>query len=378
MHVKILTVDDSRAVRIIIKKAFNSYDCEIVEAANGVEGLAAASKENPDIILLDVTMPVMDGVEMLTKLKADPITKGIPVIMLTAEAGKENVLKIAKIGIRDYIIKPFKGEVLVEKVGRIVDIRPGSEVETKRKKLSDECEILVVEDKETIINQIREGLEHTSWKITGVNSAGEAINFTQFTIPDTIIISLSLPEEEAFSLFRMLRSNTKTKYVPIFGMAVKTAINEQKYAQQSGFTNIITKPINCNELETKISKAINLDTSERYFTLEEEFLVVRIPENVQNSTIIEIRGYLKAQISNSVNNGYNKVVFEVQSQKSVNMDIIKLMVEAMQICQDLTLTYLLVGDSKVSSECLGFEESKNWIFHESVEEAKNSLVKVAG
>lgn len=71
MSLKILTVDDSKAVRIIVKRSFKEYDCEIVEAANGVEGLAAAAKEKPDLILLDVTMPVMDGVEMLAKLKSD-------------------------------------------------------------------------------------------------------------------------------------------------------------------------------------------------------------------------------------------------------------------------------------------------------------------
>ena len=72
MRYKVLTVDDSKTVRIIVKKAFKPFDCEIFEAANGVEGLAVAAKENPDLILLDVTMPVMDGVEMLTKLKSDP------------------------------------------------------------------------------------------------------------------------------------------------------------------------------------------------------------------------------------------------------------------------------------------------------------------
>ena len=86
---------------------FKPYDCEILEASNGVEGLAIAAKESPQLILLDVTMPVMDGVEMLTKLKADPALKGIPVMMLTAEGGRDNVLKIAKIGVRDYIVKPF-------------------------------------------------------------------------------------------------------------------------------------------------------------------------------------------------------------------------------------------------------------------------------
>ena len=116
MRNKILTVDDSKTVRIIVRKAFKSYDCEILEAANGVEGLAVAAKEMPDLILLDVTMPVMDGVEMLTKLKSDPQLRGIPVMMLTAEGGKDNVLKIAKLGIRDYIVKPFALEELVARV----------------------------------------------------------------------------------------------------------------------------------------------------------------------------------------------------------------------------------------------------------------------
>ena len=85
MRYRILTVDDSKTVRCIVRKAFKTFDCDILEASNGVEGLAIASKETPDVILLDVTMPVMDGVEMLTKLKADPQLKAIPVIMLTAE-----------------------------------------------------------------------------------------------------------------------------------------------------------------------------------------------------------------------------------------------------------------------------------------------------
>src|SRR5580692_12169521 len=147
MRYKILTVDDSKTVRIIVRKAFKAFDCEILEAGNGVEGLAVAAKDVPDLILLDVTMPVMDGVEMLTKLKADPQLKGIPVMMLTAEGGRDNVLKIAKIGIRDYIIKPFKEEVLVEKVGRIIDLKPLADGPTKVRSILDPADILVVEDK---------------------------------------------------------------------------------------------------------------------------------------------------------------------------------------------------------------------------------------
>ncbi|HYG23620.1 MAG TPA: response regulator [Verrucomicrobiae bacterium] len=120
---KILSVDDSRTIRIIVKRAFQNYDCTFCEATNGEEGLAAAAKENPDIIILDVTMPVMDGVTMLTKLKEDPALKAIPVIMLTAESGRENVLQIAKLGVRDYLVKPFKETELIEKVSRIINLQ---------------------------------------------------------------------------------------------------------------------------------------------------------------------------------------------------------------------------------------------------------------
>ena len=95
----------------------------MVEACNGEEGLAVAAREKPDLIILDVTMPIMDGVTMLTKLKEDPELKSIPVVMLTAESGRENVLQIAKLGVRDYLVKPFKENQLIEKAERIVSLQ---------------------------------------------------------------------------------------------------------------------------------------------------------------------------------------------------------------------------------------------------------------
>jgi two-component system cell cycle response regulator len=123
MATKILSVDDSRTIRMIVGRTFKPYDCQICEAGNGEEGLAAAAREKPDLIILDVTMPVMDGVTMLGKLKENPELKTIPVIMLTAESGRENVLQIAKLGVRDYLVKPFKEEQLIEKAGRIVTLQ---------------------------------------------------------------------------------------------------------------------------------------------------------------------------------------------------------------------------------------------------------------
>ena len=124
MSHKILTVDDSRTIRMIVKKAFKPYDCELLEAENGMEGLAAAAKDKPDLIILDITMPVMTGVEMLGKLNQQPDLKDIPVIMLTAESGKDNVMQIVKMGVNDYIVKPFKGEQLIERASAILKLQP--------------------------------------------------------------------------------------------------------------------------------------------------------------------------------------------------------------------------------------------------------------
>jgi CheY-like chemotaxis protein/anti-anti-sigma regulatory factor len=122
MGLKVLTVDDSKTIRMVVKKAFKPFNCELFEGENGVEGLATAAREKPDLIVLDITMPVMDGKEMLAKLKAEPALKNIPVIMLTAESGKDNVMEIVKMGVRDYMVKPFKGEELIQRATKLVKL----------------------------------------------------------------------------------------------------------------------------------------------------------------------------------------------------------------------------------------------------------------
>ena len=377
MRYKILTVDDSKTVRIIVKKAFKTYDCEILEAANGVEGLSLAAKENPDLILLDVTMPVMDGVEMLTKLKSDPALKGIPVMMLTAEGGRDNVLKIAKIGVRDYLVKPFKEDILLEKSGRIIDLKPLSETPTKAKSIFDPADILIVEDKPAIIQQIQEGLKHTPWKIHGVAAQGEAIDYCTRTPPDLMIISLSLPEESAFTLFRLIRTNVRTKYTPVFALVVKTEAAQQQQAQTVGFSAIVTKPIEISELESKMAKAMNLDTSQRYYAIEGDSLIMRLPENCSPAVIAEAATYLKPKFAEAVDAGHNKVVIDIHQIRSLHMGIIKLLFQAMQTCRDLAMQFALVANAQIITECKGFEDTRGWTFYDSLDEAKANLGKAA-
>ena len=124
MTVKILAVDDSLTIRKLVRKAFQAYHCDILEAPNGVEGLTLAGKEKPQLIILDITMSVMGGVEMLARLRKEKSLREIPVIMLTAEGGKDHVTKVVRMGISDYIVKPFKQEELVQRARKVVRFWP--------------------------------------------------------------------------------------------------------------------------------------------------------------------------------------------------------------------------------------------------------------
>ena len=119
---KILSVDDSRTIRLMLKRVFRPFHCELFEAADGIEGLEAVITHQPDLIMLDYNMPVMDGVTMLRKMRELDNIKRTPVIMLTAEDSNEIISTVARLGVRDYIIKPFEDENLLSKVSRIINL----------------------------------------------------------------------------------------------------------------------------------------------------------------------------------------------------------------------------------------------------------------
>ena len=121
---KILSVDDSKMVHMVVAKSLKNYDVEHIMAMNGEEGIAKATAEKPDVILMDITMPVMTGLEALAKLKADPATAGIPVVMLTAESATDIQTFAFENGVEKYLTKPFTEDILVTCLAGIVPLAP--------------------------------------------------------------------------------------------------------------------------------------------------------------------------------------------------------------------------------------------------------------
>jgi DNA-binding response OmpR family regulator len=116
----ILVVDDEEGIRILCRVNFELADYEVVEAGDGASAVEAAREHRPDLILLDVMMPAMDGWEVLHRLKADDITKNIPVVMLTARTSESDQLKAWGGGVLDFVEKPFDPSVLEELADRVL------------------------------------------------------------------------------------------------------------------------------------------------------------------------------------------------------------------------------------------------------------------
>lgn len=373
MSIKILTVDDSKTIRQIVAKAFRSYDCAVLEAANGVLGLATASREKPDLILLDYTMPVMDGLEVLARLRADPDLKGTPVIMLTAEAGRDTVIRIAKLGVRDYLIKPFKEELLIERVGRVVTLKAKSDKAEKTKRYDDPIGILVVDDKAAIIEQIKGGLADTPWKVVSADQPGKALDLCSEQGVDIMLVSLSLPKDGAYMLFQNLRGYANTATIPVFGMCVKTATADQARAQQAGFGGIVTKPIDIPELKAKISRALKLETTYKYFQQRDGMLILTLPKEVESGITHEVSSRLNEQLTAIVDAGGDKFVINLTEVEKATPSVIELTLSAIQVGSQLSLKNAIIATDVIKAECRSFEEAQSWLFLKDPEEAFTAL-----
>jgi two-component system cell cycle response regulator len=369
MSIKILTVDDSKTIRLIVAKAFKPYDCMVLEADNGVVGLAVASREKPDVILLDYTMPVMDGFEVLARLRSDPVLKTTPVIMLTAEAGRDTVIKIAKLGVRDYLIKPFKGELLIERVGRVVTLKSKTDAVEKLRRFDDPISILVVDDKPAIAGLIQTALADTPWKITSADQPGQALDKCMEAGVEIVLASLSLPNDGAYMLFQNLRGFTLTAAIPVLGLSVKTATDEQARAVQAGFGGIITKPIEHEELKSKISNTLRLETAYKYFQQREGVLTLKLPKEVHQGVVYEVSKRLDDLLSSTVDAGGDKLIVDLSQTETATLTTIELVLTAIQSCNRLKIRPAVVGSDAVVAQCRSYEETQSWLFAPSSDQA---------
>jgi two-component system chemotaxis response regulator CheY len=117
----VLVVDDSRIMRNIVKNTFSELKipCQFLEAANGKDALAVLQSQEVHLVLLDWNMPELSGIDFLKIVRTMDQHKNLPIIMVTSESAKYNVIEALKNGATDYIIKPVNEKLFMEKLSKI-------------------------------------------------------------------------------------------------------------------------------------------------------------------------------------------------------------------------------------------------------------------
>ncbi|HYA17602.1 MAG TPA: response regulator [Bryobacteraceae bacterium] len=121
--IDVLIVDDSAAIRRILQRVLRQTDLplgEIKEAGDGAEAIEILEKSDVGLILSDINMPKMDGLEMLARIREMPQARHVPVIMITTEGGQGKVMEAVQLGATGYVRKPFTAEQIKEKLAGIV------------------------------------------------------------------------------------------------------------------------------------------------------------------------------------------------------------------------------------------------------------------
>jgi DNA-binding response OmpR family regulator len=137
MATRVLVIDDEAPIRLLCRVNLQAAGMEVVEASDGATGLELARRTNPDVILLDVMMPGLDGWKVAEELLDDPVTDEIPIVFLTARAELRDRARGIDLGGVDYVTKPFNPLELAPLVRELLErVQQGQRDELRREKLS--------------------------------------------------------------------------------------------------------------------------------------------------------------------------------------------------------------------------------------------------
>ena len=277
MSPKILSVDDSKAVRMSLSRLFSAFACELCEAVNGQEGLQVAERERPDLIILDYNMPVMDGVSMLQRLREDEELRRIPVIMLTTESSAENITTVARLGVRDYITKPFNEKLLLAKVARVVSLI-AREQSRKAGDASDlvgqgpkhtkerpeatsiplqRTAVLVVDDSRTMRLSMIRALNDLGFNnIKEVKNGRQALELVLKEPFDLMLLDMEMPEMNGMEVLLALKNNPELDGLPVIVISGTDQIENAVKCIEAGAEDYLPKPFNPILLRARATSSI--------------------------------------------------------------------------------------------------------------------------
>jgi len=379
---RILTVDDSRTVRMILTKQITELGFEIDEAEDGEQGLLKLEESSFDLVLLDVTMPVLDGPGMLTRMRE--AGNKTPVLMLTSESKRSIVAQLMKLGIDDYILKPFKNDELKRKVMKSLKLEsPG--VSTAALEASREAaavmapaasaedgggrqfvDILLIDDMENVAKKFR-GAIPAHLTINSCVSAQAALNSCRERIFRVVLIDNEIPDVDSAVLMNQLR--VLQPHAAFLALALRSVNKVQAEMRELGFDDVLFKPFQPEAID---------DLLGRYFDNQELLLkednVLKVAgfqgrQDRQEKYYLRVAELLRGGIETVAAACFDDLIVDVSQMPRDPQRTAQLILEVEGHGKKFGLSLRLVGSPEVAKLLKAFSETSQLPVFGTVEEA---------
>jgi DNA-binding response OmpR family regulator len=379
----ILTVDDSRAVRTIVGKQVKELGFEVLEAEDGVQGLDQLANAQVDLVLLDVTMPNMDGPTMLQKMREGG--NKTPVIMLTSESKRSIVAGAMKLGIADYILKPFKPEELRGKVLGVLqgepgaasvgapepaaakpapDAGPGMSAQPAGSRFVD---VLVVDDMENVHKKLRSMFPpHVT--LLGFTSAQAALGSCKDKVYRVVLVDTDIPDVNSSVLAQQIK--VLQPHAAMLALALRGADDPTKTLKEQGFDDVLLKPFRPENVDDFLLQYFE---NQDFLTVEDNVLKVAAYQG-RADRVERFYGRLQAVFPDALEKVaaacHDDVLLDVGTPPLEGDRFPKLVLEVATKAREFGMTLAVVGSPEVRKVLAGYTETKDLAFFASVQEAR--------
>jgi DNA-binding NtrC family response regulator len=384
----VLTVDDSRAVRTIVAKQVKDLGFEVAEAEDGVQGLEKLAECQYDLVILDVTMPNLDGPGMLSQMRgAGNMT---PVIMLTSESKRSIIAGAMKSGITDYILKPFKPEELRNKILSVLQGGGGGEEvvassmpggapaagvpenapkrEAGAKQFVD---VMVVDDMENVHKRLRAMLPN-HLTMNGFTSAQSALASAREKVYRVILVDTDIPDVNSSVLAQQIK--VLQPHAAFVALALRTSAADQaKELRDQGFADVLYKPFTQDHIDDFLVQYFD---NQDFLTSEDNILKVA-PFVGKAERLDRYFGRL-AQLFPSVLNKvasacYEEVVVDLAAAPTQGDRLPKLLVSLVGQSKEMGMAMSVVGTPEIQKLLASFEETRGIKYFGTLQEARAAI-----
>jgi CheY-like chemotaxis protein len=241
----ILVIDDDPAVHDLMQRFLSREGYHVIAAMGGKEGVNLAKEQTPDVILLDIRMPHMNGWEVLSLLKSDPQLARIPVVIVTIE---EDKALGSALGAVDYLLKPVDYDRL------LTLLQPYCSH-------SSPTSVLVVEDNTENRQMIVRQLTKAGWQVLEAENGRKALDVMQIEQPGVILLDLMMPEMDGFEFIRQLRQHPQWRSLPVIILTAKDLTLEERQWLGAQTQRIYAKGDHNRQLLEEIRNLLQVQSS---------------------------------------------------------------------------------------------------------------------